>query len=199
MDEEDAYVRRDTIIFSGSAVPPVVNGEICANIVTDLAKDKLRMQIRDGDISTAHRLGKKPTTQGPDKRSIIVKLCRRDLKTEILQAKKNLVSTRNSTLYINESLTPRRSTILYTLRRIKRTHPSVVVGCSSFDGRVYAYTKPAPTRSSAQTQDGESATADSNQRPRNVRHLINTHDSLVNFCRKYVKQPLDNFLESWSH
>ena len=198
MDDEDAYVRRDTIILSGSAVPEVQNGEICSNVVCDLVKDKLHLQVRDGDISTAHRLGKKPTTQGPDKRSIVAKLCRRDLKNEILHAKKSQVSTRQSTLYVNESLTPRRSTIMYTLRRMKRAHPNIVAGCSSYDGRVYVYTKPTATQSSAQAVD-PSSPGDSNPRRKNVRHLVNTHKSLVEFCRTFIKKPLDNFLESWNH
>ena len=88
LDDEDAYIRRETIILSGTCVPEVTSGEICSNIVQKLVRDKLRIQLNDNDISVAHRLGKKPITQGPDKRGIVVKLCRRDTKRQILSEKK---------------------------------------------------------------------------------------------------------------
>ena len=185
LDEEDAYIRRETLIFSGTALPIATGGEICSNIVHQLVRDKLQIQLREGDISVAHRLGKKPSTQGPDTRSIIVKLCRSDTKREILMAKRNH-SDRSFTLFINESLTPRRRTILFALRQMKRAHPTLVTGCSSMDGRVYAYTKP-------------DLVTDPNSRPRNIRHLVNTHEKLVEFCRHFVKKPLDSFLDSWNH
>ena len=186
LDEEDAYIRRDAVILSGTALPDVSAGEICSNIVCDILKDKLHINVRGNDISVAHRLGKKPTTQGPDKRNIIVKLCRSELKREILTGKRNNFGNPTATLFINESLTPRRRTILYALRQMKRAHPSIVVGCSSMDGRIFAFTKPA-------------ASASSNSPPRNLRHLINTHENLVEFCRHYIKVPLDAFLDSWTH
>ena len=175
LDEEDAYIRRETIILSGTCVPEVTNGEICSNIVQKLVKDKLRIQLNDNDISVAHRLGKKPVTQGSDKRGIVVKFCRRDTKRQILAEKRNIPKGNpQSTLFINESLTPRRQTILYALRQMKRAHPSIITGCSTFDGRVYAYTKP--------TSAGPSSAPH-----RNVRHLINSHESLVAFCVQHVK------------
>ena len=187
LDEEDAYVRRETILFSGSSIPEVSNGEICSNVIRQIVKEKLKITLKDGDISTAHRLGKKPTSQVPDKRSIIVKLCRRDTKQEIFAAKRAMTpGNSSSTLFINESLTARRRTILYALRQMKRAHPSIILGCSSYDGRVYAYTKP-PVQASQSSPS------------RNVRHLINNHESLTEFCREHIKQPLDTFLDSWSH
>ena len=114
-----------------------------------------------------------------------MKLCRSDTKREILMAKRNF-SDRSSSLFINESLTPRRRTILFALRQMKRAHPTLVTGCSSIDGRIYAYTKPDPI-------------SDPNSRPRNIRHLVNTHEKLVEFCRHFVMKPLDTFLDSWNH
>ena len=181
LDEADAYQRKDTIIFSGNSIPVVTVGENCPNLVKNLLRDKLRIELDVRSVSTAHRLGKKLPTQAPDKRPIIAKLCQRDTKNLIMSASRN---ARLSDLYVNKSLTPARGTILYALRRIKRAHPSLVTGCSSFDGKIYVYTKPS-----------------SNAPPeaRNVRHLINTRERLVLFCRDFIKKPLEDFLESWSH
>ena len=183
MDDEDAYVRRECLILSGPAVPLVSQGENCGIIARKLISDKLRLQIEANDISTAHRLGKKPVVQGPDRRSIIVQFCRRDTKRTIRMTKFDN-RDENSKLFISESLTPKRRTILFALRQIKR-NSEVVTGCSTMDGRVYAYTKnPA---SAVQTS------------PHDRKHLVNTHEALVEFCREFVKEPLDSFLETWTH
>ena len=137
------------------------------------------MELEPTEISTAHRLGIKPTTQTPDRRPFIMKLCRRDTKKELLRAAKEQNSA--SPIYINESLTPKRSTILYTLHQVKKAHPSLVTGCTSIDGRVFAFTK-------SSTPGG-----------RNVRHLVNNHDGLVSFCGDHVKKPLETFLAEWNH
>ena len=196
IDDEDAYVRRDTVIFSGSSVPEVKNGEICSNLIHDLVRDKLKINLNHNDISVAHRIGKKPINQGTDKRGIMVKLCRRETKNELISANRNLKSSNaNSTLYINESLTPKRRSILFALRQMKRQHPTIIAGCSTYDGRVYAYTKPAPVQSTSPASSTSTAHSSST---RNVRHLVNCHASLTEFCRKYIKLPLDNFLDSWN-
>ena len=89
-------------------------------------------------ISTSHRTGPKPRSpQVEDKRNIIVKLCRRYLKGELLSACRKC----KPNFYINESLTPTRSAILYALRKAKRMSPGVVAGCNSENGRVYVYVK----------------------------------------------------------
>ena len=58
------------------------------------------------DISVALRVGAKRNTQGLDKRSIVVKLCRRDTKFDLMKACK-AVNPKN--IYINESLTRLRA------------------------------------------------------------------------------------------
>ena len=180
IDDGDAYERRDTVIISGSSIPPVSQGEICTNIARQLLQEKLNLVIPETDISTAHRLGKKTNTQSPDTRSIIVKFCRRDSKRRAIAASKHL---RNPAIYINESLTPMRRTIFKTLRSMKRAHPDLVRGCTTYEGRVFAFTK--STVASAQNRD--------------KRHLINSYGDLIGFCREYVKKPLDLFLDTWPH
>ena len=180
IDDADAYERRDTVVLSGNTVPDVEIGENCSEIVKDLIREKLKLQISSADINTAHRIGRKPINQTRDKRSIIVKLCRRDTKRDVISASRRQSSSEK--LYVNESLTPLRSKIMFTLRQMKRSHPDVVTGCSSFDGRVYAYTKPTGVQAAS---------------TRNLKHLVNTREMLVSFCSEYVKRPLENFLESW--
>ena len=58
LDEEDAYVRRETIIFNGSAIPPSQSGEICNNEIRKVIKEKLKIELLASDISVAHRAGK---------------------------------------------------------------------------------------------------------------------------------------------
>ena len=179
VDDADAYERRDTVILSGPAIPPVGPGEQTAVVVKDLVKDKLNLEIGLNDISVAHRLGKKPINQIPDRRSIVVKLCRRDLKRTLISGSFN---QRNPSIYVNESLTAPRRTIMFTLRQIRKAHPNLLAGCSSYEGRVFAKTKD-PNASNRKL----------------LRHPVNTHDQLKNFCREHIKQPLERFLQEWTH
>ena len=184
LDDEDAYVRRETIIFNGTSIPPSSPGEICNNIIRDVIKEKLKISLQPSDISVAHRAGKKPSTQGPDRRGIQVRFCRRDTKREIMLTKRDNKDP-NATLYTSESLTPKRSTLFFTLRQMKKKFPELVRGCTSQEGRVFAFTPSAAAASSTPARDRK--------------HLINSYDDLVQFCRDFVKVPLDTFLTSWEH
>ena len=183
IDDADAYERRDTIVFSGDQIPEVSQGENCANIIQDIIKNKLRIELPLREINTAHRMGRKPQNQTEDKRAIIVKLCRREMKRDIMSANRLKIPG----LYINESLTPKRRTIFFTLRQMKKAHRDIITGCTTFDGKVYAFTKqPAGTSSNL-------------LRPRDTRHLVNTQEALTKFCRDYIKQPLETFLATWPY
>lgn len=177
IDDADAYERRDTVIVSGKAVPTVTDGESCLQIVSDLLKNELKLIVPATDISTAHRLGKRPATQQPDNRSIIVKLCRRDLKKDILDACRQL----KPEMYVNESLTPTRNTIMYVLRKAKRKCPDKISGCISIDGRVCVFVKPP-------NPDAPGA--------RNSRMFVNTPHKLELFCHDILETPLATFIEN---
>ena len=179
IDDSEAYERRDMIVLSGE-LPLFKTGENCTNIVQQLVKDKLNLVIDSKDISVAHRLGKKPDSQRPDRRSIIAKLCRRDLKHELLSTTK---SRRPANFYINESLTPKRDTILYALRRAKKNFPSVISGCNSVEGKVFVYVKPPNADPSA----------------RNSRMSINTYEGLSDFCSKVLNKPVSCLIDRWPH
>ena len=82
-DEQDAYTRRDSLIFSGETVP---EGEDCVKIVRKIVREDLKLNI-DPLISTAHRLGKPPASNNtPDKRDIIARFCQRDTKFRVHEA-----------------------------------------------------------------------------------------------------------------
>ena len=177
VDDADAYERKDTIIVSGDALPAATTGEVSSEIIRAVVGNELKFNLPADGISTAHRLGKKPTNQTVDKRNIIVKLVRRDLKHELIKASRH--QPKPARLFISESLTPSRQTLLFALRRMKKS--GLIQGCHSYEGRVYAFT-------AAHTASG-----------RDFRHLIASYEDLREFCNRHVKQPLDNFLDSWNH
>lgn len=178
IDDADAYERRDTLLFSGEALPPTADGENSSTIVCEVIRSQLGVTIQSNSISTAHRLGKKPIKQGPDRRPIIVKFCRRETKQDIVESRR---AVRPTKLYINESLTPLRNTIMYVLRRAKRQYPEKISGCTSIDGKVYVWTRPPDPNA------------------RNQRTPINNHAKLVSFCSSFLECPLSNFISEWPH
>ena len=62
-------------------LPAFADGESTSAIVTEKLV-QLGLVVRNDDISISHRLGKKPT--GEDKRSIIFKICGREVKANII-------------------------------------------------------------------------------------------------------------------
>ena len=176
LDDQSAYERRDTLIISGKSIPTATPNENVSEIVCKVAHDVLHHEISASDISVAHRIGPKPLSQRPDNRKIIVKLCRRDVKSTILGAARRMKSP---DLFVNESLTPQRQTISFALRRAKKRFPSKISGTTTTDGRVFVYVKPmAPETSSA----------------RDTRLQINTFTQLENFCQRTFGLPMDQFI-----
>ena len=180
VDETEAYERRDSLIFSGDAIPPFTVGENCSAIVCGLLSAKLKLNIRQTDISMSHRIGKKNTNQREDKRNIIVKLCRRDIKSDILSTCRN----EKPNMYVNKNLTPTRKTIMYVLRKAKKNVNSRVSGCYSAGGRVFAWIKP---------------TGDAAEGRRVTRVPVNTHAALETLCCDVLREPLSNYLQAFSH
>lgn len=177
IDDGDAYERRDTIVFSGGAVPQVSDGENCSTTVKNIVKEQLKINLALSDISTAHRIGKKTETQQPDRRNIIVKMCRRDLKNDILHQCRE----QKPDLFVNEHLTPSRNTIFYVLRKMKKDFPNKIAGCNTIDGKVFAWIK------------------SKNKDERNTRVLVNTHLKLEDISRKVLGKELTTFIETWPH
>ena len=179
MDNTSQYDRRDTLIISGDSIPISSPEENCKKVVIDLFLAKLHLNIDQRDISVTHRVGRK-MNNAPDKRNIILKLCRRDLIPEIFNACRQF---RPEKFFISESLTPTRNKICYVIRQLKKKFPGKIRGCRTHNGepRVILADAPAPlTRSSA---------ASARQKPRHV--TINTKLELEKFVCDYLKTTLN--------
>ena len=179
IEDNDAYERRDTVIISGTEVPAVRDDEIPAVVTCNLLKDKVGLVIQPEDVSVAHRLGRKPLNQTTDRRNIIIKFCRRETKQEILKACKT-VKPKN--IYINESLTPTRTTTLYGLRQAKKRFPNLIAGYGSSDGKVYAWIKP-PNPQAPQA--------------RNAKMLVNTRRRFIELCDTILHCEATELVDRW--
>ena len=150
IDHESQYERRDTVVFSGEKVPNDSPGENCKSIIQRLLNQDLELgNVNVNDISTAHRIGRQQ--EGQVKRNIIVKLCRKDLVSDIYKRCKTI----NPKFFVNDSLTPLRSKIAYALRQLKCRYPEKIQSTRSFNGIPRAFIKPTsrPTRSSGTQQN----------------------------------------------
>ena len=131
--------------------------------------------IKSDDISTAHRLGRKPDGSRQDKRSIIFKLCRRDLKREIIQA----CRSQKPNFYINEYLTPTRGTIMYVLRKAKQMDPTKIGNARTSEGSISVNIPAASGVSQGQ------------------RVQCNTKAALDQLLRAQLNLTSDHFVKKW--
>ena len=177
LDAQDAYNRRESVIISGHKVKPVTESENCPNIVRELVRNELKLQI-DPMISTAHRLGKPPapSSNEPDRRAIIVRFCQKDTKNLVYNAARKL---KVNELYVNESLTPVRRKIMAVLRKISKTNNRFVKSCSTFNGNCFVYTLPSLTAP---------------ETTRAIKTQVNDWDTLSEICPNFVKKPVEYFL-----
>lgn len=129
IDTVDQYERRDTIIFSGPAIPDENRLENASETIINVVKDNLRINLKDSDINVAHRLGPIQTQR---KRPIIVKLSNRALKNDLVGACVQL----RPPLHINESLTPRRLHLFKQVLNIRKNHKDKFQQCFTKDGKI---------------------------------------------------------------
>ena len=111
LDRLQQYGRRDNVRVNGIEETAE---ESTNSIMVKLASD-MGVPITEQDISVSHRMGRN-TTGKP--RPIIAKFVRRDTKTRMMRAKKELrglSGCRN--VYINDDLTSLRSRLVYELNR----------------------------------------------------------------------------------
>ena len=179
LDDQDQYVRRETLIFSGDSIPIVAgNDENCTLIICNLVNQKLSsegLNIEPKDLSIAHRLGPKPTSR-QDRRSIIAKFCRRSIKYQILKAAR---TKKVENFFVSESLTPPRQTITRVLRKTKRDYPDIVSGYSTNDGSISVWVKPPNPQAAG---------------ARNSRVTLNTLEKLEQFCQRNFSRPYSDFI-----
>ena len=182
MDDADQYERKDSVILSGPAVPDMTSSEDTHQLVQQLLKDHLDVTIVKQDINTTHRLGPvRGAGDNTNKRNIYIKFVRRDIKKEVIQKSKQKSNKSAPPLRALESLTPLRRRMLGILSTMKKKAPTLVKGCTTMDGKVFAFTPPA----AGMTRD--------------ERHFIPDMEALENFCRDFIQQRLEDFLNSVSH
>ena len=171
IDINEAHDRRDTLLFSGSSLPPVSDGENTSLVLITLVQEKLNVVVPNDSILVSHRVGPKPTS-GADRRTIIAKLSHHDLKEDLLKAARTVKPDR---LYINESLTPLRRTIHYVLRKARKKFPAKISGVITADGKVIVYVKPARPNL---------------RNTRDTKFSLNTREKLEKFCNEILSTPL---------
>ena len=176
IEENDQYERRDTLVLSGSSLPAAIPNENCENVVRTAIKNNSNIELSAGDISVAHRLGSKPTSQRPDHRSLIVKFCRRNTKVDVLSSARR---KKAPNFFANESLTPVNQTISYVLRKMKKLVPEKISGTTTLEGRNYIWVRSPGAR--------------------DLRQVIPSYDRLRNFSTEVLQKPITHFIENWPH
>ena len=122
----EQYTRKENVRIAGL---PESDGENTTELIVNMAK-AIGVEISTADISVSHRLPQR-NTQRP--RPIIAKFVRREKKTEVMKAKKNLKSKQEyKGVYIDDDLTQMRGKIMKALRE-----DSNIKRCWSIDGKIF--------------------------------------------------------------
>lgn len=174
LDDANQYERKDSVILSGPSLPDFSPNEDTHAVVRNLLETNLKLKISNQDICITHRLGS--LKAGANRRNIYVKFVRRDVKREVIMKSKQNKQAKN--FYANESLTPVRMEMFRALRGMKKKVPHLVKGCTTVEGKVFAFTPPVAGGS------------------RDQKHWIRDMQELREFCRDHVKEALDSFLQN---
>ena len=111
VDDVNQQGRKEYLILDGDALPAYTEAEDTRKVATEALKKQLDVTVPDTDITACHRL--------QNKAKIIIKCKNRDLKDSIYSARLSQQSTKK-TLYIRESLTPRRNAQVALLVEMKK-------------------------------------------------------------------------------
>ena len=103
-DDQEATSRGDSLIISGNDIPSVNGSENCSGVVHNLMRNKLKLSISEENIYSAHRIGKPPTSQKPDKRNILVKMKSEEIVQEVVRCSKKI---RPNSLFFSENFIAR--------------------------------------------------------------------------------------------
>lgn len=137
LEDVETESRATSVIISGNSMPSESQGENCINTACEVIKRELKYELSPDVVSNGHRIGRRSEDRTSDKRAILLKLKNQDDKRDLLVACK---TSKPPNLFINESLVPRRSHVLYLLRQAKRRFPKIAA-CGSHNGRVFVYLK----------------------------------------------------------
>ena len=97
-------------------IPDPTPSENLPRLVVDLVKNHARYHLREADIVSAERFGKKSVAGSPDNRSILVKFHSKETKVNIVTI---TVTTKPPGLYVNELLMREVNDIYLDMRRLK--------------------------------------------------------------------------------
>ena len=169
VEELSQYGRRETIVISGpDTIPAETTGENTTDIVCNLIKSKLSINIKSSDISVSHRLGRpksssasasaSPAIDIVQNRPIIVKLVNRSLKHDLIAA----CVLKKPKLFINESLTPQRLALFRQVLWVRKEHKNAFKSCYTSEGKIVIRLK------------------NSNQE-----YVVTSESSLINFLDRY--------------
>ena len=120
MEDVVSHSRSAEILVDGDKLPAASVGENPTNIICSTFKSELNYEINLNNIISARRMGQKAGTQGPDRRRILLRLRNAEDKKDLIECCKRV---KPQGLYINESLTPMRSKILYFMRLARKKYP----------------------------------------------------------------------------
>lgn len=133
-DKLEQYMRRDNVRISGIQEDEDEEEVILETKVINVAAE-IGVELEPRDISIAHRLGK---PENGKNRPVIVRLCHRKKKSEIMR-KKKVLKNKPKELFISEDLTPLRVSLL----KMVKDHPGVE-GATTVDGKILAWQKGKP-------------------------------------------------------
>lgn len=111
VDDVNQQGRKEYLILDGDALPAYSESENTRRVATETLKRQLDITFPESDLTACHRL--------QNRAKIIIKCKSRDLKDDIYSARMSQQNTRK-TLYIRESLTPRRNAQVAQLVEMKK-------------------------------------------------------------------------------
>lgn len=134
IDDMEAYDRRNNLVFTGL---PDSTMKSTDELVIDLCKNKLNVDVSINDIQRSLRLGRidsaSDTTSKP--RPIIVRFVSYRVRQDIYQARKSLRQRRECVdIYVNENLTVKKMGLLREVKSMK-----FFKSVYTRDGRVFAW------------------------------------------------------------
>lgn len=175
LEDVECRERGDAVILSGTGVPDATPHENVVNVASLTVKNLLKCEVRPEDIIEATRIGKRPQSQAPDRRNILLKLRSKDMRNDLLLSAKKV---KPSGFYVNEHLTPTRAKILYGLRQVRRSHPEKVSSCNSVNGRICVYLRSMSPAGKDQ------------------RYFVNSMTELEEFVEKHFGKKIDDIINA---
>ena len=138
-DHDENYGRKNSIIISGSAIPKSLLNEDTYNVAASIVNSNTGISITRSDIDVCHRLPSRKAEDDQNKKSIIVKFVRREVKHRIIQAARQ---KKPKNVYFNDSLSRTRGKIRYVLAKAKKYQNGKISSIKTDDGNIKVFTPP---------------------------------------------------------